>query len=711
MKTSQKNAKLISALTTAAELVGEHQVKDGHEVGLNLVSLSERCLEEAQFVKNGLFLVFVYGTFSCGKSTIYNALLGSKLLPDSVLPSTAIITFIQNGDDNDDVEIHFKDTVNEDGTITHGRIEYMSKEEFMKTYQYSIADDEEFKSTGSVSRFKDVEYAVLYSSQPLLQDGVILTDGPGLEDKSVATRLALDTAAKAQAIICMCGERGFTEADREYFTEHFKGNPGNVFFVLNKLDRIESDEQRELTMQKMWNDVLPCFTNPDGSIDGEMMRKRVFCLSAQLALDARRGMTFDMDLQKDVPLPHDKIECKMERSNFRTFEESFYEFLTTDERCTAQYNKVFKTLLETYSDALSKVRSDLELYEKKGKITKEQKAECERVIREIEASLNSLETAFNNCTLKLQSTLGLLIQHGVDSIDHNWEVDLPSLHEKIRFGMKQYLALAISNINVFKSKKAREEDMKRLLQPFSTIIATHIADKVDLFMHNNRSVLESAIKDSEKELNSNLQHISMLFDRIGGVISNAPEIGRTDDQDWLQALISYCIGDASMIVKNCAGGRTAWMEFIRKAVFNALWQWTIIQIMTGGWGIIVCALIEWLQINNGKNELIDRMLTESKNGALKEIRAHLDARLRDMNDQIAVKVHAECEKKCQDLRRRLRDEKSRLCELECNLNDNLFSASKERERMGYIISTLESEIRQCYMDVFSVQYSEQLATL
>lgn len=711
MNNNEKNNRMVSALNVVADMVGTRQNVNGREIGLGMTMQHDRCMEEAKTVRDGLFRVVVMGTFTSGKSTLINALLGSKILPESALPSTAILTFVQYGADVDDVEIRFKDTVNADGSVTAGRTEHVTKEQFLSTYQYTNEDNEEFLRTGSVARFKEVAYSIIRCSLPLMQNGVSVVDSPGLEDKATATELALDIAAKAQAIVYMCGERGFAEADRECFAENFKNNPGNVFFVLNKIDHIESDIQRHQAEEKLWNDVRGCFVKPDGTVDDEMMKKRVFCLSSLLALDARRGMTFDKELQYDVPLTPDKIALKMQNSKFLPFEESLQEFLSTDGRCTAQYGKVFRTLIDTYNDAVTKVRSDLAIYENQGRITAEQKAECERIINEIETGLSATETAFDNCTLKLQGALGELIRNAVNSVDGTWEVDLATLHEDIRFGMKEYLSLAISNINVFKSKEAREEDMKHLLQPFSEIIADHISGKIDTFMANNRPVLEEAIREAENEVNANLNNVSAMFERLGEALTETPEVGRTDDQDWLQALISYCIGDASMIVRNCAGGRTAWMEFIRKAVFNALWQWTIIQIMTGGWGIVICALIEWLQINNGKNEMIDRMLTESKNGALKEIRSRLDDRLHDMNNNIAIKVNEKKEQKCGTARQQLRDERARLADIERNLNDNNFNTTQERLRTEYIISTMAAEIKTCYLDVFGIPYAKELATI
>ena len=706
-----KNTRLISALHKVAEMVGARKEVNGNDIGLGMQLQYNRCMEEARVVTDGLFRVVVMGTFTSGKSTLINALLGSRILPESALPSTAILTFIQFGCDTDDVEIHYRDIVNEDGNVTKGAVEHISKEKFMQTYHYDIADTEKLSQMGGIPRFKKVAYSIVRCSLPLVQDGVSIVDTPGLEDKDVATELALDIAAKAQAIIYVCGERGFAEADREYFEENFKGNSGNVFFILNKMDNITSDLQRKQAIGRVRYDVKGCFVKADGSVDEALMSKRVFGLSSLLALDARRGMTFDEDLQKDVPLSEEKQTMKLQRSQFLPFEEALQEFLTTDERCIAQYGKVFRTLLCTYNDAVEKVREDLAVYEHEDNLTNEQKADCQRIINEIETGLSATEAAFDNCTLKLQNTLALLIRNAIDSVDSTWEMDLATLHEKIRFGMKDYLSLAVSNINVFKSKDERTEDMKRLLQPFSQIIAEHISDKIDRFMEANKTVLQNAIMEAEQNVNTNLANVSNLFSQLGDTLTEMPEMGKQEDQDWLQAVISYCVGDASAIVKNCAGGHTAWLEFIRKAVFNGVWQWMVIQIVTGGWGVIICGLIEWLQIKNGKNEMVDRMLTDSKNAALKEIHAKLDERLRNMNTSIAIKMNEVKNAKCGESRQRLNDEKGRLEEIERNMNDNQFNAEQERKRTTSILASMASEIKSCYLDVFGIPYAEELATI
>lgn len=107
--------------------------------------------------------------------------------------------------------------------------------------------------------------------------------------------------------------------------------------------------------------------------------------------------------------------------------------------------------------------------------------------------------------------------------------------------------------------------------------------------------------------------------------------------------------------------------------------------------------------------MVNRMLTESKNVALKEIHNKLDNRLHDMNANIAIKVNEVKDAKCGDARQRLTDERNRLAEIERNMRDNAFNEGQEKERTDRIIDALVQEIRSCHEDVFGTPYTEALA--
>ena len=84
---SYKNECLINALQKVATLVGEKKTVDEHEVGLGLSLQYDLLMRQAQDIHDGIFRVVVMGGFTTGKSTLINALVGKRILPESALPS------------------------------------------------------------------------------------------------------------------------------------------------------------------------------------------------------------------------------------------------------------------------------------------------------------------------------------------------------------------------------------------------------------------------------------------------------------------------------------------------------------------------------------------------------------------------------------------------------------------------------------------------
>lgn len=704
---SYKNECLVNTLQQVATLVGEKKTVDGQEIGLGLSLQHDLLMKQAQDIHDGIFRVVVMGAFTTGKSALINALVGKRILPESALPSTAILTFIQYGEDEDSVEVHFKDITDENCNHVAGRVEKMSQEDFFKEYRYTNEDNREFIETGQVERFAVVDYAIMRCSLELMHNGVCLVDSPGLEDKAVATELSLSMAKQAQAIVYVCSERGFDDRDRSYFEEHFLGCPRNVFFVMNRIDLIASQVERTTALKKMKDDVKVCFLRNDGTIDYELMNSRVFGLSSLDALDARRGMTFDADLQHDITINEYQCTEKEQKSNFQPFENELERFLTTDEMCQALYGKSFVTLYETYQEALRKTRESMDFYEGSKQMTEGKRKECERIIAEIETNINATEQAFDACVIRLQSLFGDLVRDSICSVDKTWHVDLPKLQEEISFGMGQYLRLALTNINIFISAKEREENTKKLLEPFAQIITKHISDKIDEYVEDNRSVVNAAIMECQSKVDASLQQTAQLFGELGDSLTDETEFAVGGDQNWLQNIVSTIMGDASAAVKTAAGGKMAWMEFVSKAVFNFTWQWVIGVMASGGWGLFIIALIEYMQMRNGRHEMVERMLTECKSKTLNEMDNKLSSSIEVMNQRIAGMLYQVREDKCRSIRQQLADEREHLTEIQTNLDDNNFNAETERQRTDYILTTVLKESAHAYSEVFDLQVSAE----
>lgn len=704
---SYKNECLINALQQVATLVGEKKTVDEHDVGLGLSFQHDLLMRQAQDIHDGIFRVVVIGAFTTGKSTLINAFVGKRILPESALPSTAILTFIQYGEDVDCVEVHFKDAVDEGGNVVKGRVEKLSQEDFFNEYRYTNEDNREFIETGQVKRFAAVDHAIMRCSLELMRNGVCIVDSPGLEDKAIATELSLGMAKQAQAVVYICSERGFDDRDRKYFEEHFMGCPRNVFFVMNRVDLIASQTERAAALEKMKDDVKICFLKGDGTIDEDLLKSRVFALSSLDALDARRGMTFDVIQQHDVPLNGEMAQAKDHSSCFQPFEKELEHFLTTDEMCKALYGKSFVTLYETYREALRKTQESMAFYEGNKQITKGKRKECERIIAEIETNINVTEQAFDACVIRLQALFGDLVRDSVHSVDKTWHVDLSNLQMAVNkeFTMRDYMRLALTNVNIFKTAEEREEKIKQLLEPIVKVVSNHISNKIDEYVEDNRSVVNAAIVECQSKVNTSLSQTAQLFGQLGDTLTDETGYTIGGDQNWLQNIVSTIMGDASAVVKTAAGGKMAWMEFVSKAVFNFTWQWVIGVMASGGWGLFFIALIEYMQMKNGRHEMVERMLTECKTKTLNEMDSRLSTSIEMVNQRIAGTLFQVREDKCRAIRQQLADERQHLAEIQSNLDDNDFKAEVERERTDYILNTILCESAHAYSEVFGYQIS------
>lgn len=704
----EKQETLFQSLNNVAALVGpKNTTNDGKQIGLNLSLENENCLNAAKTVRDGLFRVIVMGTFGSGKSTFINALIGNKILPESAKACTAILTYIQYGMNEDKVEVHMKDEVSDDGkTVTPGKVEIMSIQSFKEKYQYTVEDEKECLETGTVKRFSNVSYAVMNCKKPLMEGGVRIIDSPGLEDKAVATDMTMDMVQKAQAIIFLATEKGFSLSDKDYITANFKNAPNNVFFIFNKFDRVPKKERAEV-LDIAKNTLRQVFTQSNGVVDEELMNKRIFGLSALQAIDARRGYEFDLEDEKDIPISKEECVRRLEKSNFLPFEQELERFLTTDERCVAQYQSCFHQMAVTYRAALQKVASDLKFYETQGKLSEEKKNECLKIIRQISDRITLTEQKFENGSLKVQNAVASLMNQLPDNIDKTWDADLIELKDKVNFNIGDYLRMALANINPFSNEEVKDEKMKKLLEPFAEIIAQYLSDKVDGYIKENECILNNVIAEVEKELDVEFVATEELFGKLTYTIlgdGNTVNLSRKE-QNKLQNLLAFVLSDFSAVVKGATGGKMSWMEWVKKAVLNYLWQALILTTVPLG-GLVVL-VIEFFQTRNNKNKTVVTILTETKNETVKLIKEELSTALKKVNVKVATVMSDNMHQKCNGIRMKLQDEKNRLAEIEHNLSNNQFSYQTEKTRCNAILNGIFEEAQHAYQVVMEHSLAQQ----
>lgn len=704
----KKQQKLVSSLTSIGALAGDNNIGvAGGIKGLEMSLEQSKCNEEAKAVRDGLFKVAIMGTFTGGKSTVINALIGAKILPESTLPSTAILTYINYGTDENVAYVYMNDEILPDGSVKAGECRKMSVNAFKEEYKYTNKDWVEFNEKGTVERFARVKHAVIYCSKPLMEGGVSIVDSPGLEDKSIATELALQIAQEAQAIIYVVTEKGFSQPDRDYISKAFRNCQKNVFFVLNKFDLVEKQD-RPVAIEKLKLELKDVFTDESGNYNDELCERRVFGISALRALDSRRGITYDKDLEIEVPLDETKRAQKFEMSWFGPFERELETFLTTDARCVAQYQKCFNQMASTYRNAEKQIADYITIFKNEIQMDAKKKAECERIIKDIESSIKLTETTFDNCSLQIQNAVSDLLNSCATKIDASWEQDMVELANKVDLGTLKFMWNGLKQMNPLASKRSKEEEMKKFAQKFIDVVTDYFTDKVETYISDNRGVVDAVAQDCQKRLNISMDKLDGLFDNLAKEMMKGKNINvNNENKNWLQIMISAYLGDFSASFKGATDGKATWVEYLKKTIFNTVWQFVLMSLVDGGIGVLLAISIEYLQSKNNKNETVKKMLGKSKDGILKTIKLKTEEIRDSLNKDIAININKEKETKCSDAVKKLHDQQVVIRNIEDLYNSHNCSLEKEEVRFNKILSGMFNEASDAFAVVFGKQITLQ----
>jgi len=209
----------------------------------------------------------VLGQFKRGKSTLLNAFLGDSVLPTSVVPLTAVPTFIRAGAFLKARVFYEKNSAPE---------EYVAPSatklcEFLTRFVTEVGNPK--------NRLGVLQVEVLHPA-PILQKGVILIDTPG-----IGSTLRHNTEATLNflpqcdaALFLVSADPPITEVEVE-FLKQVRTKVSRLFFLLNKVDYLSADE-REAALE-FFRRVL----KEQAGIVGEPV---IFCVSARTGLRARQ---------------------------------------------------------------------------------------------------------------------------------------------------------------------------------------------------------------------------------------------------------------------------------------------------------------------------------------------------------------------------------------------------------------------------------------
>jgi small GTP-binding protein len=187
-----------------------------------------RHFREAREALAGLFLLVIAGEFNSGKSSFINALIGERVLPEGVTPTTDRINLLRHGPQ-----------------VTETMLEAYLLE---RTHPASLLSDLNIVDTPGTN-------AVIREHEELTRDFVPRSD---------------------LVLFVTSADRPFTESERS-FLEQIRAWGKKVVMVVNKIDLLEKPEERE--------QVITFVRENAATVLGEV--PQVFPVSARLAQGAR----------------------------------------------------------------------------------------------------------------------------------------------------------------------------------------------------------------------------------------------------------------------------------------------------------------------------------------------------------------------------------------------------------------------------------------
>jgi len=177
-----------------------------------------------KLINDKQYNVAVMGGFNCGKSSIINALLGTKVLPTDAIPTTATVNRIKYGEEK--VIIKFQDGSEKEIGINE-----------LEDYVTKLTSDKKEQAA-------KVEEAVVYYPTRFCSNNIDIIDTPGLNDSKDMTDITRGMLDSVDAVIMPIHTKAqFGKWETEFVCDLITTSEiNNVLFVVNFMDLLDKDD-------------------------------------------------------------------------------------------------------------------------------------------------------------------------------------------------------------------------------------------------------------------------------------------------------------------------------------------------------------------------------------------------------------------------------------------------------------------------------------
>ncbi|TKD70763.1 dynamin family protein [Pseudalkalibacillus hwajinpoensis] len=421
------------------------------EYTLGEMELTTETSKIANFRKQLLeeeFKIVVVGEFSRGKSTFINALLGKRILPSLVRPTTTVLNIISYGASHK-IKIHYHD---------RKTVDLISEDQFkgLIAPKDPIIGDKESEATFDehVQRIKRVKYAEINYPLSFCQNGVQIIDTPGTNDLDPIREEITNTIIPASdaAILLLDATKLLSESEVSFLRDRLLANDiSKIFVVINFKDLLKSKEDIEKVMNYAKAKLEPI-----------LPEVRMFLVAAKEALNSRRISEGEEVIFRGRPI----TPWNIEDTGFPALEKSLAQFLES-ERGAARISKANHQVARVIDDVLVKRIAF-------------QKQSLTHQAHDVEAKIAELRSKIKKVRVKgeeAKKNISFELIKEKRTLEEWYKQRLTSISDKALGAFEEYRYLGIDDLNVKIEKtiaplerKLHEEKQKRMSETVSQVI-------------------------------------------------------------------------------------------------------------------------------------------------------------------------------------------------------------------------------------------------
>jgi len=533
---------------------------------------AQRLLQARARLQDDRLSVAFVAEFSRGKSELINALFfadyGQRILPSSAGRTTMCPTELMYDPafppcirllpiDTRAHNLSTSDFRDDPAAWTTLPLDLDSPDQMHRTFQqvsltrrasveeaksYGLYDENDADIVATVDAAGTVEislwrHAIINFPHPLLKQGLVILDTPGLNAIGTEPELTLNLIPNAHAVLfILAAETGVTKSDIEVWRSHIGAGPGRIV-VLNKIDA-------------MWDEL-----KSDAANDAEIARQQQN-VAQMLALAPNQ--VFPVSAQKALVGKINGDMALLEKSRLGALEAALYQELIPARQ------DIIRTQLSTDLDALVGAQSVLlgarsrdlveqlqELKSLRGKnvgVVSHMMKRIDVEKKEFDASLFKLQgtrAVFSTLSNELYTTLGMdVVQHEIDTVrgamqssrfTTGMRTPVRSFFEQARKNLVRSEAQIVEISAMMESmyRKFSAEHGLSLAMPMSLSL-TRYRDELDAI----EAVYDKQFGTATLLMTSRNTVLERFFDSIASRVRRTFRAANADVEAWLKVIMS-----------------------------------------------------------------------------------------------------------------------------------------------------------------------------